>query len=129
MNMNPAKLRAYGLTTALTMALLLIWATSVQAQSNEPSSTPPEACNAIGECVTQEEYAAIFSVDGLVNSGTFTDPVDNGDGTVTLTNIYTGSVTVLADPLERPVTATPELEPDAPTVREVLFPFRPRNQR
>lgn len=90
------------------------------------SASAQEACNAIGECFTAEEYTETFDVEGLVESGVFSDPVDNGDGTVTLFNITTGvNVTVKANPLDRPVAATPELEPEAPTVGEVLFPFRP----
>lgn len=73
-------------------------------------------------CVTAEEYAARFSVDNLIEEGVLVDPVDNGDGTVTGTAWSGVPVTVKDDALDRPVAATPRLEPDAPTVREVLFP-------
>lgn len=71
-------------------------------------------------CITEADYAAIFSVDNLVAEGVASDPVDNGDGTTTV-NINGASVDLVSDPLDRPVAATPSVEPDAPTVREVLF--------
>jgi hypothetical protein len=71
-------------------------------------------------CITEAEYETTFSVPGLVDAGVLTDVVDNGDGTVS--GIILGApVTLEADPLDRPVAATPSLEPDAPTVGEVLF--------
>lgn len=69
-------------------------------------------------CITQAEYEVKYSIDNLEEAGVF---VDNGDGTVTFPS---GAVGVIEnDPLERPVAATPSLEPDAPTVREVLWSF------
>jgi hypothetical protein len=66
-------------------------------------------------CITEAEYAETFSVPGLIDSGVLTDVIDNGDGTVT--GIILGApVTLIGNPLERPLAATPRLEPDAPTV-------------
>ena len=72
-------------------------------------------------CLTAADYAELFSVDNLVNEGIASDPEDNGDGTTTAT-INGATVVLVSDPLDRPVAANPALEPDAPTVREVLYP-------
>lgn len=72
-------------------------------------------------CVTQAEYERLFSIPNLVDVGVLTGVVDNGDGTVT-GSILGAPVTLEANPLDRPVAATPSLEPDAPTVGEVLYP-------
>ena len=56
----------------------------------------------------------------LTDIGVLISPVDNGNGTVTGT-INGGTVTLEADPLDRPVAANPT--ETSPTVREVLFPF------
>ena len=77
-------------------------------------------------CITQSEYEFIYSDENLEQTGVVTDITDNGDGTFSglMADPLWGTqtlVTVKNDPLDRPVAATPELEPDAPTVREVLF--------
>jgi hypothetical protein len=79
-------------------------------------------------CITESEYAELYSVDGLVDAGALSDVIDNGDGTVTGIDWLTGvAVTIISSPLDRPVAAntnpaSPAFEADAPTVREVLFP-------
>lgn len=79
-------------------------------------------------CITEAEYAELYSVDGLVGAGALTGVVDNGDGTVTGIDSLTGvAITIISSPLDRPVAAntnpaSPAFEADAPTVREVLFP-------
>lgn len=109
----------------LTIALILLNAATAQAfdciqadgqQGHLNGTTADDA-----GCITEAEYAELYSVGNLVDTGILTSVVDNGDGTVTAI-AYGGTVTLNADPLERPVAATPRLEPDAPTVREVLFP-------
>ena len=77
-------------------------------------------------CITQDEYVAMTSPEGLLDSGVIESFTDNGDGTVIL-NFGVGQTTVEADPLDRIVSANPELEPDAPTVREFLFSDHPGN--
>lgn len=72
------------------------------------------------DCMTELEYEETFGIENLVSTGVLTGVVDNGDGTVT-GSIGLAEVTLEANPLDRPVAATPALEPDAPTVREVLF--------
>lgn len=72
-------------------------------------------------CLTADEYSALFSADGLLNAGVIVGSADNGDGTTTL-DFGNGVVnTIPSDPLDQIVSANSELEPDAPTVREVLF--------
>lgn len=69
-------------------------------------------------CLTAAEYSEMFSVDALVAAGVADRIIDNGDGTSAVVNPSTG---LIEDPLDRIVSANPTLEPDAPTVREVLF--------
>jgi len=64
-------------------------------------------------CITKAEYEAKFSLTSLEEAGVF---VVNGDGTVTFPSGVVGEI--IANPLDRPVAATPSLEPDAPTVAE-----------
>ena len=73
-------------------------------------------------CLTAAEYQEMFSVDNLLDVGVLTEAADNGDGTMTVSYAVGGGTrSLVADPLERPVSSNPEWEPDAPTVREVLF--------
>ena len=69
-------------------------------------------------CLTADEYSVMFSVDSLIEAGVADRVVDNGDGTSVIVN---PSADLEADPLDRVVSANPSLEPDAPTVRRVLF--------
>ena len=69
-------------------------------------------------CLTADEYSEVFSVDNLIEAGVADRVVDNGDGTSVIVNPSAG---LEADPLDRLVSANPSLEPDAPTVRRVLF--------
>jgi hypothetical protein len=69
-------------------------------------------------CLTADEYSVMFSIDSLVEAGVADRVVDNGDGTSV---IVSPSADLEADPLDRLVSANPSLEPDAPTVRRVLF--------
>jgi hypothetical protein len=122
---NPANLKAYAFITILTLALLLI-ATTAQAYDCTDTVGGPGWLNGTTNddagCITQVEYEDLFSVDGLVASGVFADPVDNGDGTTTIHNTVTGvDVTIVSKALDRPVDANPT--PSSPTVAEVLFPF------
>ena len=38
-------------------------------------------------CVTPAEYAVMYSIDNLIAAGVVTDPIDNGDGTTTVTGL------------------------------------------
>lgn len=105
----------------LTVILVLALPVAASAQAIDPAT---------GETITADEYTEIFSVDNLVAEGVLSNVVDNGDGTVTglMADPLWGtlvSVTLQANPLDRPVAATPSQEPNAPTVREVLFPEYP----
>lgn len=71
------------------------------------------------DCVTESDYEATFSVPGLTEAGALTDVVDNGDGTVSGLVTTTGvRINLIADPWQRPATATPELDGYEPTVRD-----------
>jgi hypothetical protein len=89
------------------------WDAGQQAPGHYNGTTADDA-----GCITETDYAALYSLTALEEAGVFTV---NGDGTVTFPSGAIG--TIESDPFARPVAATPALEPDAPTVREVLFPF------
>lgn len=69
-------------------------------------------------CITPAEYEVIFGIPNLIEVGVIDSAVLNDDGTATVEHSLGGSSVIEADPWERPVAATPSLEPDAPTVRE-----------
>ena len=78
--------------------------------------------DAAGDCITPQEYTEMFAADALVEAGAIDGYTDNGDGTLTVDfGGYTGQL--VANPLDRLVSANSELEPDAPTVGEVLYPI------
>ena len=79
--------------------------------------------DAAGDCITPQEYAEMFSADALFEAGVIVAYIDNGDGTVTVEYAVGGTGVIAADPLDRVVSANPELELDAPTVGEVLYPI------
>lgn len=73
------------------------------------------------QCLTADEYTAAVSATALTDAGLIAGATDNGDGTTTL-DFGNGAVnTIPSDPLDQIVSADAELEPEAPTVREVLF--------
>jgi hypothetical protein len=121
-----ARERAWAVLIVLTIIALavLLFANRAQAynctDSGEPGWFNGTTADDTG-CVTEAEYIEMFSIGNLTDSGVLVSPVDNGNGTVT-GFILGGEVTLNADPLSRPVAATPRLEPDAPTVGEVLYP-------
>lgn len=78
---------------------------------------------AAGDCITPDEYAAMFSADALFEAGVIVAYIDNGDGTVTVEYAIGGTGVIAANPLDRVVSSDPALEPDAPTVGEVLYPI------
>lgn len=123
MVMNPAKLRAYGLTTVIIMALMLI-ATTAQAYDCTDQGQPGWYNGTTADdagCITQAEYELMFSVDSLEDAGVLVSPVDNGNGTTTGSVSLTGvEVTIVSKALDRPVAANPTAS--SPTVREILFP-------
>jgi hypothetical protein len=81
-------------------------------------------------CITESEYEALYNPPALVDAGVLEDFVENGDGTITGRVVTTGAfATMIWNPLDRPVAATSRLEPNAPTVREILFSFRPLTWR
>ena len=55
-------------------------------------------------CITAEEYQDIYSVANLLEDGVIASPDE-----------------VITEPLDRIVSSNPDWEPDAPTVRHVLF--------
>jgi hypothetical protein len=117
--------------TLATMAALVIVALALPAAATNCTQSDGQAGWLDGTtaddagCITADEYDQLYSIDNLVDAGVLTDVVDNGDGTATVSYALGGTGILIADPFDRPVAATPELEPDAPTVRQVLFPEYP----
>ena len=72
-------------------------------------------------CVTPAEYEQMFSAENLLAVGVIESYQVNEDGTTTIRYPSGITVDIVSNPLDRPVAATPALEPDAPTVRQVLF--------
>ena len=106
--------------TAILMALAVPAFASDCVQSDGQPGVQLVGVEGDAGCQTADEYAQVFSVDNLIAEGVLTGATDNGDGTTTA--IVNGeTVTLVSDPLDRPVAATPTIEADAPSVREVLY--------
>lgn len=73
-----------------------------------------------GGCITEVEYAFLYSPKNLVNAGVIQSFEDNDDGAVTLDFGNGAKSTTMRDPLDRLV-ATDRNDPSILTVREVLF--------
>jgi len=125
-----ARSHARWLTVILLAAFIAIFFANTAEAYNCTDQGQPGWFNGTTDddagCITEAEYVQLYSVENLIAEGILDVPVDMGDGTVVIVN---PSSEIIADPLERPVAATPRLEPDAPTVGEILFPFRPREMR
>lgn len=71
-------------------------------------------------CVTPAEYEQMYSAENLKDVGVIEDYTVNDDGTTLLEFGEGISNIVPTNPFDRVIAVNPELEPDAPTVREVL---------
>jgi hypothetical protein len=120
--------RLIGALTVLALALGLILAFSLTAQAYNCAQADGQVGWLNGTtaddagCITESEYRSLFSPEGLAEAGVLDGVTDNGDGTVSGMLTANGIViTIKSNPLDRPAAATPRLEPDAPTVGQVLF--------
>lgn len=110
--------------TILTAALVVAFAAPALAvDCVEADGTPGVYINTVeggdASCQTAAEYAAIFSIDNLIDAGVVNVEVDMGDGTTVIVN---PASELEANPLDRPVAANPSEFEDAPTVGEILYP-------
>lgn len=131
-NRRVAFLRQTALTIAGGLALTVMLALTASASPCQQTDGQWGQLNGTSNddagCITEAEYVEAHSVDNLLSEGVIVSAIPNGDGTVTVEYALGGIGILQADPLERPVAAntnpaSPAFEADAPTVREVLFPF------
>lgn len=116
----------------LAFVALLIGLFALPANANdcvETDGTPGIFINTVeggdASCQTAAEYAAIFSVDNLADTGVLTVIGENPDGTVHVEYQNGGIVDLITSPLDRPVAANPSEFDTAPTVGEVLYDRHP----